>query len=93
MTRSELIKKISNDNPHLSNIEVEKMVKTIFDTITKSLSEGNRVELRGFGVFSLRQREARTSRNPRTGKAVQTAAKKVLHFRAGKKMAMTLNKG
>jgi integration host factor subunit beta len=92
VTKSELIAKIAEKNPHLLLKDVEKIVSTIFDEITDALSEGNRVELRGFGAFSVRNREARTGRNPRTGEAVKVEAKAVPHFKTGKKLHESLNK-
>jgi integration host factor subunit beta len=70
MIRSELIQKIADENPHLYQRDVEKIVNTIFEQIIEAMSRGDRVELRGFGAFSVKQRDARTGRNPRTGEAV-----------------------
>ena len=70
MTKSELITYITEKNPHLYQRDVEKIVTTIFDEISTALSRGDRVELRGFGAFSIKQRGARTGRNPRTGATV-----------------------
>jgi integration host factor subunit beta len=67
MIRSELIQKIADENPHLYQRDVERIVGTIFDEITQALAQGNRVELRGFGAFSVKKRDGRTGRNPRTG--------------------------
>lgn len=71
MIRSELIQKIADENPHLYQRDVERIVNTIFNEITNAMAEGNRVELRGFGAFSVKKRDARTGRNPRTGESVQ----------------------
>ncbi|WP_179380170.1 integration host factor subunit beta [Jannaschia marina] len=91
MIRSELIQKIADENPHLYQRDVEKIVNTIFDEIIETLSSGNRVELRGFGAFSVKQRDARTGRNPRTGEAVEVEEKHVPFFKAGKLLRDRLN--
>lgn len=91
MIKSELITKISEKNK-LSMHDAECVVSTIFDEIKNALIEGNRVELRGFGVLSVRTRNARVSRNPKTGEAVQVAQKRVPFFKAGKTLTETLNK-
>ena len=76
MIRSELLQKLASDNPELRAQEVEQVVDIFFDEIAQRLAEGGRVELRGFGAFSTREREARTGRNPRTGEAVDVPAKR-----------------
>lgn len=86
MTRSELINKIAERNPQLSSLEAEKAVSTVFETIMQSLSSGNRVELRGFGTFSVKARDGYTGRNPRTGESVKVAPKYVPAFKAGKQI-------
>ncbi|WP_276202205.1 MULTISPECIES: integration host factor subunit beta [Thioclava] len=91
MIRSELIAKISEDNPHLFQRDVEKIVNTIFDEITEALAAGDRVELRGFGAFSVKQRDARVGRNPRTGEAVEVDEKHVPFFKTGKLLRDRLN--
>ncbi|MBC7985476.1 MAG: integration host factor subunit beta [Sphingomonadaceae bacterium] len=91
MIRSELVQKVSSENPHLSNKDVERLVTAFFDTIANQLARGGRVELRGFGAFSTRQRDARTGRNPRTGAAVAVDAKRVPYFKPGKEMRERLN--
>ena len=91
MIRSELVQLIAQDNPDLSPKEVEKIVGTLFEAITKRLAEGGRVELRGFGAFSTRGREARVGRNPRTGDTVAVSAKRVPYFKPGKEMRARLN--
>jgi integration host factor subunit beta len=91
MIRSELIQKIADDNPHLYQRDVEKIVNTIFDEITDALAAGNRVELRGFGAFSVKRRESRTGRNPRTGEAVAVEEKFVPFFKTGKLLRDRLN--
>ena len=93
MIRSELVQKLCNNFPHLTQREVENMVSAIFDSITEQLAEGGRVELRGFGAFSSRQRDARVGRNPRTGEAVDVNAKRVPYFKPGKEMRERLNLG
>jgi integration host factor subunit beta len=91
MIRSELVAKIAAANPGLTQIDAEKVVRAVFDTITEHLAEGGRVELRGFGTFSLRHRDARTGRNPRNGQAVQVEAKGKPFFKAGKTIRDRLN--
>ena len=91
MTKSELITYITEKNPHLYQRDVEKIVTTIFDEISTALSRGDRVELRGFGAFSIKQRGARIGRNPRTGATVQVPAKRVPYFKTGKQLRNMLN--
>jgi integration host factor subunit beta len=91
MTKSELIAYLAEENPHLVQRDVERIVTTIFDEIASALSRGDRVELRGFGAFSVKQREARMGRNPRTGEAVNVAAKRVPYFKTGKQLRDKLN--
>lgn len=86
MIKSELIQQLTDENPHLYHRDIERIVGTIFDEITKVLEEGGRAELRGFGAFSVRHRAARTGRNPRTGEAVEVPAKSVPFFRVGKEL-------
>ncbi|OYX65203.1 MAG: integration host factor subunit beta [Sphingomonadales bacterium 32-64-17] len=91
MIRSELLQSLSEDNPDLRTEEVEQVVDLFFDEIAQRLSEGGRVELRGFGTFSTRQRDARNGRNPRTGDSVDVPAKKVPYFKPGKEIRERLN--
>ena len=91
MTKSELIAQLAAENPHLRQPDVELIVATIFDEITAALARGDRVELRGFGAFSTRARDARTGRNPRTGEVVEVTAKRVPYFKPGKEMRARLN--
>lgn len=91
MIRSELIQKISDTNPHLYQRDVEKIVNTILDQIVGALENGDRVELRGFGAFSVKRRDARTGRNPRTGDTVEVDEKHVPFFKAGKLLRDRLN--
>lgn len=91
MIRSELIQKIAEENPHLFVRDVERIVNTIFDEVTDAMARGNRVELRGFGAFSVKRREARVGRNPRTGDAVPVAEKHVPFFKTGKLLRDRLN--
>ncbi len=91
MIRSELVQKLCSDFPDLSQREVENVVSAFFDSIIEQLATGGRVELRGFGAFSTRQRDARTGRNPRTGEAVDVKAKRVPYFKPGKEMRERLN--
>jgi integration host factor subunit beta len=91
MIRSELIQKLADENPHLYQRDVERIVNAIFEEITLALSEGNRVELRGFGAFSVKKRDARIGRNPRTGASVSVDEKHVPFFKAGKLLRDRLN--
>ena len=91
MIRSELLQAIAADNPDLRPEEVEQVVAIFFDEIAKRLAEGGRVELRGFGAFSTRGRDARQGRNPRTGASVDVPAKRVPYFEPGKEMRERLN--
>ncbi|MEM9437532.1 MAG: integration host factor subunit beta [Pseudomonadota bacterium] len=93
MIRSELIQKIADENPHLYQRDVERLVGTIFDEIIAAMSRGDRVELRGFGAFSVKKRDARTGRNPRTGETVQVEEKHVPFFKTGKLLRDRLNGG
>src|SRR5690606_18980859 len=93
MIRSELVQKLCGDFPDLTQREVEGVVGAIFDNITEQLAKGGRVELRGFGAFSTRKRDARIGRNPRTGAAVDVSAKRVPYFKPGKEMRERLNLG
>ena len=91
MIRSELLQELHRDNPELRAEEIEQVVDIFFDEIAQRLAEGGRVELRGFGAFSTREREARSGRNPRTGDAVDVPAKRVPYFKAGKEIRERLN--
>ncbi len=91
MTKSELIQRLADANPHLYQRDVERIVTTIFDEITAALANGDRVELRGFGAFSVKQRGSRVGRNPRTGESVSVAAKHIPYFKTGKQLREKLN--
>lgn len=91
MIRSELVQNIAKAHPDLSATEVETLVTTFFDEIAAQLARDGRVELRGFGAFSTRARDARTGRNPRTGEPVSVDAKRVPYFKPGKEMRARLN--
>jgi integration host factor subunit beta len=91
MIKSELIQQIAEDNPHLYQRDVERIVSTLFEEITAALARGDRVELRGFGAFSVKQRDARMGRNPRTGAAVPVPEKAVPFFKAGKELRERMN--
>lgn len=91
MTRSELIEKIANKNPHLMLKDVEKIVGVILDKITASLAQGNRIEFRGFGAFSVRKRTPRVAKNPRTGEQVKVEERNIPHFKTGKQLFELLN--
>lgn len=93
MTRSELIQNLSERNPHLYLRDIEKVVDAFFGGITDALVNGDRVELRGFGTFSVKERAARTGRNPRTGESVKVDAKKLPFFKSGKELRDKLNAG
>jgi integration host factor subunit beta len=91
MIRSELVQNLCTDFPDLTQREIETAVNAFFDSITEQLGNGGRVELRGFGAFSARSRDARVGRNPRTGEAVEVDAKRVPYFKPGKEMRERLN--
>ena len=91
MTRSQLIMQLAEQNPHLYHRDVERIVSTIFEEISAALARGERVELRGFGAFSIKQRAARIGRNPRTGEAVHVATKRLPYFKTGKELRERLN--
>ena len=91
MTKSELIARLAEQKPNLYYRDVERIVSCFFDSISDALAEGKRVELRGFGAFSVRERRARQGRNPRTGEAVKVDKKKVPFFKMGKSMLERLN--
>jgi len=91
MIKSELIQKIAEKNPHLYHRDVERIINTVFDQIIKALRDGDRVELRGFGAFSVKSRESRLGRNPRTGDSVKVEAKRVPFFKTGKELRERLN--
>ncbi len=91
MIRSELLQALGRDNPELRADDVEKIVDVFFDEIAERLASGGRVELRGFGAFSTREREARRGRNPRTGESVEVKGKRVPYFKPGKEMRARLN--
>ena len=91
MLRSELIAKLADENPELRPEDLEKVVGVILDEIADALARGDRVELRGFGAFSVKQREARIGRNPRTGESVSVDAKAIPFFKTGKQLRERLN--
>jgi integration host factor subunit beta len=91
MIRSELIQRIADENPHLYQRDVEKIVNTIFDEVIEAMASGDRVELRGFGAFSVKKRDARVGRNPRTGESVSVEEKHVPFFKTGKLLRDRLN--
>jgi integration host factor subunit beta len=93
MTKSELIAQLAMENPHLRQQDVEAIVATIFEEITAALSRGDRVELRGFGAFSVKRRDPRQGRNPRTGETVAVSAKGVPFFKPGKELREIVNGG
>ena len=91
MIRSELIQIITDQNPHLYQRDVERIINTVFDEITNAMANGGRVELRGFGAFSVKRRDARVGRNPRTGASVDVEEKHVPFFKTGKLLRDRLN--
>lgn len=91
MTKSELIARLAEQNPHLYQRDVERIVTTIFDEIAAALAQGDRVELRGFGAFSVKKRDARQGRNPRTGEQVSVQDKVIPFFKTGKQLRELLN--
>lgn len=91
MIKSELINRLAERNQHLTQRDIERIVGTIFDEIATALSRGDRVELRGFGAFSVKRRPSRTGRNPRTGAAVEVQEKFVPFFKTGKELRQKLN--
>jgi integration host factor subunit beta len=91
MIKSELVQSIADNNPHLFQRDVENIVNSVFDEITNALAEGNRVELRGFGAFSVKNRLPRAGRNPKTGEAVSVEEKWVPFFKTGKELRDRLN--
>ena len=91
MTKSDLILRLAEKYPHLLQRDIERIVNTVFDEVSNALARGNRVELRGFGAFSVKHREARQGRNPRTGQTVSVARKSVPFFKTGKQLRDRLN--
>ena len=91
MTRSELIESIAKKNPNLLLSEIEKIVSVIFSSMTGALARGDRVEFRGFGVFSIHKRDPRIAQNPRTGDKVQIGNRNIVHFRVGKELHEKMN--
>lgn len=91
MTKSELIQRLSSANPHLHNQDLERVVNTVLEEISEALTRGERVELRGFGAFSVRERDARIGRNPRTGEKVDVPSKRTPFFKMGKELKERLN--
>lgn len=91
MTKSDLIRRLAEANRHLYIRDIEKIVATVFEEISAALARGDRVELRGFGAFSVRDRDARLGRNPRTGDEVRVPDKSVPYFKTGKELRLRLN--
>lgn len=86
MTKSELIEKLSTDNPNMSYKNIDLAVRYILEQMSESLEKGDRIEIRGFGSFSLHFHQPRAGRNPRTGETVQLSAKSIPHFKVGKEL-------
>ena len=93
MIKSELVLRLAQRYPHLFHRDVERIVSTVLDGIGSALADGKRVELRGFGVFSVKTRSSRTGRNPRTGQTVRVGEKRAPYFRTGKDLRERLNGG
>jgi integration host factor subunit beta len=91
MIKSELVLKIAEKNPHLYHRDIERIVNAVLDTMIHAMRDGSRVELRGFGAFSVKSRNARMGRNPRTGTSVEVTAKRVPFFKTGKELRERLN--
>ena len=91
MTRSQLIEQLAAQNPHLAHREAERIVNAIFETIAAALAQGDRIELRGFGSFTVKERAPRVGRNPRTGETVQVPAKLYPYFKSGKGLRRRIN--
>jgi len=91
MTKSELIERITEKHPEMSSKDIELAVKTILDTMSQALSQGDRIEIRGFGSFSLHFRNPRVGRNPKTGESVHLKGKYVPHFKPGKELREQVN--
>jgi integration host factor subunit beta len=91
MIKSELVQKIADKSPHLYHRDIERIVNAILDEVINAMKDGNRIELRGFGAFSVKSRNARMGRNPRTGSAVEVIAKRVPFYKTGKELRERLN--
>jgi len=91
MIKSELVQKIADKSPHLYHRDIERIVNTILGEVINAMKDGNRIELRGFGAFSVKSRNARMGRNPRTGSAVEVIAKRVPFYKTGKELRERLN--
>jgi len=91
MTKSDLFKEIADRNPHLSKTDAEIIVDTIFDSMVDALARGDRIDIRGFGSFSVKQRKERQGRNPKTGEMVKVPPRKALSFRVGKELSERIN--
>lgn len=91
MVRSQLVQMIADENAGLTFRDAERVVDTVFEEITRAMEDGGRVELRGFGAFSVKKRDARIGRNPRTGESVSVQPKSVPAFKTGKRLNTMLN--
>ena len=92
MTKSELIQKLADENSHLHMSDIERVVNVVLEEISGALTRGDRVELRGLGAFSVRERQSRVGRNPRTGESVEVPAKRTPFFKMGRELKERLNK-
>jgi integration host factor subunit beta len=91
MIKSELVARLAEENPHLTQRDIERLVGVVLERMIQALEDGGRVELRGFGALSVRSRDARAGRNPRTGEPVDVQAKHVPFFKSGKELRQRLN--
>ena len=92
MTKSELIQKLADENSHLHQSDIERVVNVVLEEVSGALTRGDRVELRGLGAFSVRERQSRVGRNPRTGESVEVPAKRTPFFKMGRELKERLNK-
>ncbi len=92
MTKSELINELAKDYPHLYHRDIEKVVDVFYNSISDALANGKRVELRGFGAFSIKERAPRIARNPKNGEKVQVPSKKSVYYKPGKELKERINK-
>jgi integration host factor subunit beta len=93
VVRADLVRRLTAEHPDLPTRDIEKVVTAFFDAITSRLVDDGRVEIRGFGTFTTRAREARTGRNPRTGRPVSVLAKRIPYFRAGRELCSMIDAG
>lgn len=92
MTKSGLIEKVSESVNELTRKQTEIIVETVFESMIEALSKGEKVEIRGFGNFRLKNRRSRTARNPKTGQTVEVPAKSIIYFKVGKELREAINR-